>query len=41
MLHSLLLVCLAACKEDGRDDSSSSSGGPTFTVCTDCPVGGP
>lgn len=45
MMRTLLLALalLAACRDDdGRDDEgSSSSGGPNFTVCTDCPIGGP
>lgn len=40
----LALALLAACKDESHDttgDSSSSSGVPNFTDCTDCPVGGP
>ena len=37
----LTLALLAACSDDGRDASSSSSSiGPNFTVCTICPIGG-
>lgn len=44
MMRTLLLAMamLAACKDDdSRDDEGSSSTGPNFTVCTECPIGGP
>ncbi len=45
MIRTLLLALalLAACRDDdGRDDEgSSSTSGPNFTVCTECPIGGP
>lgn len=41
---AILVALLLACKEDSRRDDEStgveSSGGPSYTDCQDCPIGG-